>query len=208
MMLFTCQLVNSSPHWLLLDSFHAYSKALLQFILGITKLRERFTGSQSCQNSSLNCHHYWYNIQSLQMKLYSDCVLFYISMVIFLPSSVLNAQVFHLVALNQVMQIISPCERKEWNDSSLRDWVRMLHSCKTAVQSLLGAQVPNGEEAATLITTARYCTQADIVYNCVIPCSQQERLAEDTGCPFVHRALDLKATSNIPKTLCLSKEDL
>ena len=62
---------------------------------------------------------------------------------------------FHLLALNEVMQIISPIARKEWNDSTLKEWVRMLHSCKTSVQSLLNAQTPNGKQAIALLNTAR-----------------------------------------------------
>ena len=67
----------------------------------------------------------------------------------------LYIQVFHLVALIEVIQITSPTA-KDWDNPTLREWVRTLHSCKNTVQSLLSAQVTEGEQAISLIDTARY----------------------------------------------------
>ena len=74
------------------------------------------------------------------------------------PTFIIHAyiQVFHLFALKEVIQITSPTAKKDWDNPTLREWVRTLHSCKNTVQSLLSAQVTEGEQAISLIDTARY----------------------------------------------------
>ena len=75
---------------------------------------------------------------------------------LFLNDYIINCvQIFHLVALNEVIQITSPTAKKDWDDPTLREWMRTLHSCKNTVQSLLSAQVTDGEQAISLIDTAR-----------------------------------------------------